>query len=512
MKALNYLIDRRCFLNLTVTSIVVMLPFIAIIGYVMPATDEYITATFAQTYTFSESLGTLYEHMNARYVSNSLILACGILTNNVFDLVICNQSYIVLAFIFLYFSIFYAIKTLGAGLINRSQALLGALIFLLLYVLNMPVVAKGFYWAPSAVNYQLGHAFFLLFFTFLYSFFKGGKKCTIFLMYLATFALFGANESIAITAWTFLFIVCVYCFWKKLRQYRILIFLFIFGLLCAIPAILSPGSYQYIVAHDLKAPLIHRLLVLLVSMGYWLPQWIFKLSTLFATALLIPFYNQFLDQCPIQLTWKNLIASTGVGLLLILVCLAPQHILLSLPYERVWDVAYFVFLVSWFVTIFVLLGALKTSGKNIQLNKMSYNLLYIGLVLSLLFNHTFLTCVSDLIGAAPAFKKQMIQRYLSIYQQRRFGYQAVVPAFDDPPRTIFFGDAGWDPNSLANIYLGFYFGVKKIYVMPSKSINNLYKMNGLWLRPFYVEPVEKLLPMSLIPSHPPVGYMKVASS
>ncbi len=479
------LIEKRCYLNLTIVAMVVMAPFIAIIYYTMPATDEYVTAAFAQTYTFFESLKTLYELMNARYISNPIILACGVLTNNIFDLVVCNQGYILAAFIIFYFSIFYTMRSLGAGVMKTSQKFLGALIFLLLYILNMPAIANGFYWAPSAINYQLGHAFLLLFLTFLYQgcFAKTRTKTWIILSYVMGFLLFGANETIAITAWAFLFICCIFCFYKKLPQYRWLIFLFLFGLLCAIPAVLSPGSYQYIVGHDLKAPIIHRILILLVSVGYWFPQWIIKPSTLFATGLLIPIYYQLLERCPITFHMRHVYGALSIWLLLIVVCLTPQHLLLAFPYIRVWNVAYFVYLLGWFATIFILLGALQNKGKTLRLSKMVTHLLYMGLSLSLLFNGAFLTCVSDLLDAAPAFRKQMLNRYVSIYQQKKYRFQAVLPAFEKPPRTIFFADADVNPRNLANRYLSWYFGMQNFYVVPEEKLTKMDKINGIWLHP-----------------------------
>ncbi|MCC6839888.1 MAG: hypothetical protein IT230_06995 [Flavobacteriales bacterium] len=129
-------------------------------GYAHPVADDYCYAAKSRgmglwEWSFSEWLT-----WNGRYASN-LLMIHGPLTWWSDPLIGYRlMPPLLLGLTFL--SMWFLLRRASRRALSTAQELLGALVFLLLYLVLMPDLGEGFYWYTGAVTYQLGSILLLV--------------------------------------------------------------------------------------------------------------------------------------------------------------------------------------------------------------------------------------------------------------------------------------------------------------------------------------------------------------
>ncbi|HRO39399.1 MAG TPA: hypothetical protein PLV70_09975 [Flavobacteriales bacterium] len=159
---------HRTFLALLACSLV---KYVWLAAYAHPVADDFCYAAKSRGMgLWAWSMGE-WMTWNGRYASNLLMVHGPLTWWN--DPLIGYRLVPVLLLALTFLSAWFLLRRLTREFLSSAEALLAALVFLLLYLNLMPDLGEGFYWYTGAITYQLGNILLLLHLGLLV---PGGRK------------------------------------------------------------------------------------------------------------------------------------------------------------------------------------------------------------------------------------------------------------------------------------------------------------------------------------------------
>tara|TARA_B100000809_G_C15137470_1_gene531329 strand:+ start:85 stop:1524 length:1440 start_codon:yes stop_codon:yes gene_type:complete len=448
--------------------IVAILPYCYLCFFANPISDDFSLATQVQQNDFFEIVYEQYFIRNGRYVSSSLSFLNPIGFNSFFGYKLMSLLLIVVTFL----SALFFINQL---LYFRSKVfkVTTSLILFLMFFQNMPIISEGIYWYTGSVIYTLGTFVFLFYSGFFIKFLR--KELEGYRLALLTFLLFiscGFNEVLTLLIVFVLGVVTFVCFQKDFKLKKVVLWQFIFACLFAAILIVAPGNAVRGNSYSESHRFLYSLSYSIMQVGRFTALWIASIP-LIAASLLYYFLNKNLaleNQLFKDSFYLNRRTSLFLLFSIIFICVFPAYWATGLlGQHRTLNVAYFFFIIMWFINLTVWYNYYYHRVKiNVRENVKVY--LIIGLLVGLCFTGNGYNALEDIFeGTASSFNKEHQDRFktLSGAKGSNVKYLFLLP-IKSKPKCLFVSDITNDSKHWINQAYNMYFRVDSLDIYLSK--------------------------------------------
>jgi hypothetical protein len=447
-----------------------LLPYLILFAYCHPSGDDFSYAVLGRNQGLLPALIDEYNLWNGRFFSNIFVLKNPLLFRDSWLWVYRISLFGI--FVFTILSVFLFFNYFLKKIVNRRLILIITLFFMLLNLFQMPILSEGTYWYTGVVTYQLANCFTLFYFIGLHLFSsmqKGWKKTLFFFTLCLTIILLaGFNEVEMLFLIAFNFLV-LFIQWKNNLPNRIwFLGFFITTLIAFCLVYFAPGNkireaYFIGESHRFVYSFFHTLLqifrftfnwissgvLILLSIIYILNnQYVSYFKRLFCTHF---YMNRFIA----------LFALIGILFLAIFPAYWSTGIL---GQHRTINVAYFYFIVFWFVNITLWRNDIMKIKffSNFRFKKYA---LILSIILVSITNNSFSAWKDLLSQDAHDFNNQLKSRYLLLDSvDKKSDSIQVLPLLTKKPKSIFIYDISSDTKYFPNTCYRTYWNLKAFIV------------------------------------------------
>jgi len=446
--------------------ILMVLPFLILYYFNHPTAEDFYYEEITKKIGFIDAQRLFFKFWGGRYMYYALISTNPLIFKSiaVYNVLLC------LIMISFFIILFLFISQFIRNSLTFKERLLFSLSIFFLYLHTMPSVSHGFYWLGSVICYHLAVISILLFFI-AYVRLSNDVNLHTKIIYsvicsLAVIAIAGFNEIAAsIFLMSLVFLLLKNVFIDK-KIYWPLVFFVIITSIAVYIAFTAPGNSQRSEYYTDK----HRFIYSIYNSGTFLLQqlisWTINSPLLAFTFLLIPFFLKIIKtNKPVSAIFS---INPVYSVTLLIVFLYSGIFVMSwsvgvLPFDRILNTLYFLFLIGWFCNIIVLFYYLnrKFDISGLKYPKYLNAISYIIIVFFLIRENNIRTAYSDLLGgAAQKFRNDMNERYDYILQNNSDSCK--IDSIYYVPKTFFLKDIDYDPKSVYNQGYAAYFNKKSI--------------------------------------------------
>lgn len=448
--------------------LLLLLPYLILSFFCNPIADDFTYSARGRENDLLATLHYEYFNWNGRYFSNLLVLLNPMAFNSISLYKLAPLIQIITTL--LAFAIF--VYAISFDRLKKIEISITALLLTLLFLCKMPIISEGIYWHTGAVTYQTGNNLFLIFISLLILEHRNKLLLKSALMHFVLSALIlicaiGCNEITMLTCLSFLVIVNLIVFIKKIKVTKTLLLYFIIATLFSAVVYFAPGN-------DVREGFAENKHLFWYSLEYSFLQTIrFALTWLTSPALLsisllyIISYNTIFQKIPLFRNSfdLNIFQALLFLFLCIFISIFPAYWSMGiLGQHRTLNIAYFSFIILWFILLTVALNKYERSFNNAMVIFSKHlNKIIIVAFLFLMFEKNGYGALSDLCsGSAHRFNKQMNER-TSILQSgdKIIGDTIYFTAIKDKPKTLFVLDIKEDWQHWSNKGYAIYFRVDK---------------------------------------------------
>lgn len=446
--------------------IVAVFPYLYLCFFANPSSDDFSLAAQAQQYDFFELIYHKYQVRNGRYISSALTYLNPIVFNRFFVYKIISLLFIIAVFLS---QLFFVKQFFG----KRSKLFTYnlSLMLLLLFLYNMPIISEGFYWFTGGVIYTLGTAIFLFYLGFLAKALT--SKINFISLNILTFLLFlssGFNEVLTLLIVFSLGTLSFILFKNNLESRKLVFGQFIFACIFAAVLVFSPGNgirgNSYPDAHQFFYSLSYSV----IQVGRFSLIWIISIPLIIASVLYSSF-NKWIS-FEIFLFKKSFYLNRWVSLVLlfalIFICVFPAYWATGmLGQHRTLNVAYFFFLIFWFINLTVWFNYYKI---NVELKNKHKTYMVIVLLVGMYFTGNGYNALNAIFsGSASSFNIQHKERFKKLSKAKTGNQkQLVLKPIDAKPKCLFTSDITSDPKDWRNQAYNMYFRLDSVKIYLEK--------------------------------------------
>jgi len=346
-----------------------------------------------------------------------------------------------------------------------------AAVFAALYVTQMPRVCEGFYWLAGGATYQLALILTLLVLALAFSARPGGSRLLLALeasaAALLALAAAGCNETM-LPLVSLILLVGAMVSWKRKHPGRWVwtaaLAAYVVG---SLAVVLAPGnalrSAQFA---DKPPPAICLAMCAWDTIRHAL-KWSIRPMPLGLSILGIPLATDVLKRAAWaeKIATRHVVLSAAATVGVVFLSFAPAYLSIGRnPPARAENVSYFFFLAGWFATWLLAVARFRNvRGREPRLSARTLALGRVALVAGVLVIGNLPRAVYDLAFLAPAYDRQLRQRYALLRQRAAAGDgEVVVERLAARPKSISFGDVGDEPSQ--NERIARYFGVSALVI------------------------------------------------
>jgi hypothetical protein len=455
--------------------VAVLLVFLLLAQYAQPSSDDFCMASGVAEHGLIRQLWSHYFEWSGRYSGNALYA----IYPRIFGLFDGYKYIPAILLLILFFSAAFFLSTVFRVSLFARTVLLSSLCFVCIYLLGMMSPASSLYWLAGAMTYQTANILLFVNAGLMITLAErqessaGYSVVVAVLLLLLIFAM-GTNET-SMLALTGLVLFAVFFHrhsgWKLLKPWLLIT---IVALVCFAVVYFSPGNAiraaDFPLRHDFSRSLEGSLSVGLKILWLWVSS-----PVLIASSLLLPFAVSGLMRTSGR-TFS--VSKTMLAVLISVTFVMP--VLLQFPAwwsmggwppPRTVDAIYFLFLVSWYLTVGAFTVRYLCNDKWCPLLQPNNPVSAVALLLLtglftavVLDSKAYQLARTDLFHLAPPYHDYLNARYQQIEQAKAAGqkYLAVADYRQELPRTIFFNDIMHDPEDWRNACYASYFGLEKI--------------------------------------------------
>ena len=453
----------------------VVLLFVLLAQYSHPSSDDFCMASGVNDHGLIWYLWQHYFEWSGRYSGNALYAIYPV----IFDLFDGYKYIPALVMLALYLATVFFLTTIFRVRMYAPAVLLSSLCFVCVYLLGMMSPASSLYWMAGALTYQTANILLLVICGVMIQLADRQKASKnyfslfVFLLLLMVFAM-GANETslLILTALAFFALFAhLRSGWQILKPWLVVL---VVTMLCFAIVYFSPGNAiraaDFPLRHDLSRSIDGSLSVGVKILWLWVSN-----PLLIISSFLLPFAVSRLF-----LLSTRSFAVSKVNIVVLLCGTFVMPVVLQFPAwwsmggwppARTVDAIYFLFLVSWYLTVGALTIYYLSRGKWHFLMP-PYNpgvavalLLLTGMyTATALQSKAYQLAKTDLFHLAQPYHEYLKKRYKLIEQAKAKGQPyLIVPDYrQELPRTIFFNDIMYRPDHWRNVCYADYFGLEKI--------------------------------------------------
>ncbi len=438
--------------------------------YVHPFADDLAYAFAGMHSDLLDRLVREYHFWNGRYFSNVLVLRGPMVLGWEAGLPL-YRLIPVLLLLATWWAASYLIRTIADGRLSRSDAALGGLFFLLVFLNAMPDLSEGIYWYTGAVTYQLPNILMLLLAAAWCLHIRSGWRSPTrryVWMALLTVVIAGCNEqhmALLVLAHAVLFAV----HWRMTGKPEALTMtVFILSLMCLVVVAVAPGNAvrgaHFPARHDLLPTLGYAVL----QAGRFIGTWLF-------TTMLLPasfFFLVWFRHSSLDPTWCRMDRWVALA-----IPFAVVFVSMLLPYwstgilgqYRTVNAALFFFIPAWLLALAV--WEVQVFRARWPLTVPGGSLVNFGLTVAVLLfvfgNDRYVT--ADLLsGRMERYDAAVMDRVGLIRTAVTTGVREVLlPPFHEEPRCLKIVQPGTDPDNWINHSMAQYFGGNDLRIVAS---------------------------------------------
>ena len=448
---------KRIVLFLLILSI---LPYLFISIYTNPGADDFMYGYLGKKDPLIKNLLYQYHFWSGRYTANIFVLT-GPLSFN--SLVIYKIIPIILIMLTISGFSFMLKSIIGKGITTLDNYIISISLGLL-YLHQMPTIGEGFYWYTGSVTYQLGNIFAIIYLSLLFRLSEKNYLLSNKIIHLAltssiALVAIGFNEVLMILILLFsLLVLCISVYKKSNFKIWAAYFIFICACFAAI-SILAPGNYVRGSFYPEKHQFFHSLLYSIAQTGRFFLIWTSS-APLFIMSVIFYYFNKKLSaSVPIFSAsfYLHPIVSTCLLFFIIFASVFPAYWVTGiLGQHRTLNIAYFFFIILWFINLNVWFNFFKQKLNYQQ--TLSLKSIYFLVLITLgcfLFAKNGFDCCSDIItGRARSYDTQMKKRYSIVEESKDTIFFSPII---DPPRSFHVYDITNDHHSWFNTCWALYF-------------------------------------------------------
>jgi len=392
-------------------------PYCYLCVFINPVADDFGFAVQSQHNDIFHLIKQTYLYWNGRYFSNIFIYLNPITWGSFVGYKFVSFLMIVL-FVLGNFSF---VNQLLYEQTKQTKILIAMLISLL-YIHNMPIISEGFYWYTGTVIYLLGIIVGLFYTSLLIRVVRENKNGHLLLLLsLLLFIACGFNEVLSLL-FVFFFMALTFIFYRNnLGKKRVIAFQLILSIIFLSAVIFSPGNefreeaYQY--AHNFS----HSLIYSIMQVGRFTVSWVGSIPLIVVSVLYLSFNKRIREQN--QLVKKSFFLQRWSSLLILFIitfiCVFPAYWATGiLGQHRTLNVAYFFFLIMWFVNL--------TVWYNYYQDKIGFKIsnkrkIVLGVLLltGIMFTGNGFNGLKDIFsGLANQYNQQMLTRFKQLNQAK----------------------------------------------------------------------------------------------
>jgi hypothetical protein len=440
--------------------ILLLLPYLYISQYSNPVADDLIYSYNGKKFELLDLLIRDYLGWNGRYTSNILVFSNPMVHNAL----LVYKAFPVIIILLIVISYWFCIHVFFEKQCSRMEALILALFLSLLFLYQMPVLSEGIYWYTGSVTYQLANILVIIYISMLKlytdaTYVLKNKGFHILLLTMLLILCVGFNEILMIALIAFaggsLLIV-----WKnKLQHQPLFLFLLAITLICAAIMYFAPGNENRAGMAVGNHRFFPSLVFSLAQTIRFFMEWISSIPLLVLSAGYYYLNKKLSANVPLFSRSFYLSPVVSLSLLVVVIFIAvfpPYWATGILGQHRTLNVAYYLFLICWFINLTVCFNSYLKRIDTI--NPLPPKLITVMLTVALtsvFFTKNGYDLLTDIFyKKANRYEQQMQERVELMNSANDTIYFSPMM---DPPRTLFLYDITEDPSHWLNKSYTLYF-------------------------------------------------------
>jgi hypothetical protein len=431
--------QRTLFRLFTLLLIGSLFKYLWLAGYAHPVADDFCYAAKSRGASLWAWSHSEWMYWNGRYASN-LLMAQGPLSWSA-DLLPGYRAVPIALMAFTFLGCWFLLRRITRHAFTTGQELLGALIFLVLYLNLMPDIGEGFYWYTGAITYQLGSILFLVHLGLLFGEqFKGIAGAIVFLLNVLLAVIIVGMDEIHMLLMVGLHLGRTgWLLWRHSNGVFSALVQFI--AVCAGAALmyLAPGNAVRGAMFSDTHLLFHSLGMSALQAVRFIGIWVLSPALLALSALYVPVHHMLKKRCPEMLRVSPWIAA-ALPVLLVMACTFPAYWSTGLlGQHRTINVACIFFVPLWFLNLSLWLE--RKPLREMAAMQLPPRMLGIGMLLAILslnLTHNGFAAYVDLFGGRAAnYDRVMLQREAQVRAAAQDpAIKVTFTRLTDPPRTL----------------------------------------------------------------------------
>lgn len=436
-----------------------ILPYCYLSFFANPSSDDFGFAAQAKNNDLLFLIKQTYLYWNGRYVSNIFIY----LNPISFDSLIGYKVVPVLIIILFCLANFICISQL---IYKRKKVIQLALslVLSLLFLHNMPIISEGIYWYTGSIIYMLGIIVLLFYFALLIKIIRENKKggytiFSIFLLFLAC----GFNEVLTLLIIFFLAVLLFLFYKNRFEGKKIILIQFLFSTLFVVLVVFSPGNAIRGEAYQNAHNFFHSFIYSVLQVGRFSFLWMASIP-LFAASFIyfqvnkkVREENQLFKNSFYLNRWVSLLILLGV----IFICVFPAYWATGiLGQHRTLNVAYFFFLIMWFVNLTVWYNHYQNKLRFEFTNDIKIMLSMFLLVGIIATGNGYYSLKDIISGSAKKYDTQLKARFEILDKAKELEEkQVLIPQIRVQPKCLFVSDITNNPQDWTSEAYNLYFRI-----------------------------------------------------
>lgn len=461
MKKATKLLESLSSNQLCIISVLLLafVPYFILCLYANPIADDFTYAAEAKDGEFLKSVLRSYNEWSGRYTANFMALFNPISFNNFALYKAIPALLIVLTPI----SIYTFIESITNHYFSRKKKVIISLLLTLLYLHQMPHIAEGIYWYTGAIIYHLSALLFLVYNALLIPFYRKtylfkSRFIHIILLIATLFFTIGCNEVIML----FLLLESVILSlktYKNKSDFSTSLTLSALTVAFICLSYFAPGNSARSEEFNNNHQCIYSTGMSLAQTVRFLLEWISSVPLLLVSVLYVFINKSLSSKVPL---FKHSFYLSPIQVTLLL--LSTIFIASFLPYwatgilgqHRTINLAYFVFMFLWFISLTV-----YSNHLSVYIPLIPHYIktgIYILIISTLFFTKNGYHAVDDLISKkAKDYDEIMNERYVIIDNACD---TVLLKQIEVKPKCLFVLDISEDPEYWINQSYNLYFNTK----------------------------------------------------
>ncbi len=445
--------------------IIALLPYCYLSFFAQPMIDDFAFAAQYVKNDYVQLLKNTYQNLNGRYISSAVMYLNPISFGSfkLYKLIPILQMVLFFVVNVLFFNQFIE---------QKKASWFCALIITLTYLHNLPIISEGVYWFTGSVIYQLGLSISILYFSCLIKILKQQQAKSFqhfglgFLLFLSC----GFNEVLTLLILFFLAVMFWVSWCSNLRVKKIILTQLFLAIGFSCIMFLAPGNSTreevYINNHNL----LNSLGMSILQVGRFVLVWIMSIPLIALSFFYVNAHHKLKNKFLIfkQSFYLNKWVSLLLLFTIIFICVFPPYWFTGiLGQQRTLNIAYYFFIVIWFVNLSVWLNDSKRLNELMSRVAKYRAVFAIFLIVGVLFTGNGFNALNDIFsGKAALFDKELAARHEILLKAQQKEPKEIIFNRVVQPKNLFVTDISNNPDFWTNRCYNEYYQLKstRVYI------------------------------------------------